>query len=110
MEAASKNKLTAAPLGRFSREEALLLGRTVFDRSHLTRNQLVRIAEWLSDMKRIRKATLAEILREESLQKILHHPLMDRKAKGERFFETVRSLRFPRVSEAIKGSRDESFL
>ncbi len=109
MEGKSKDQLVASSLGRFSKEEQLFLS-PVFDRCHLTVNQLTRVAEWLSDLKKIKKTTLEEILKEESLQKILQHPSMDRKAKGERFFERVRLLRFPEVSKSIKASSDEFLL
>ena len=92
-------------LARFSGEEQEFLASKVFKALHLTTNQLTLIAEWLSDLRKIKKASLEAILGEESLPRILQDPHLDLRAKGERFFGNLRRLRFPRLSEVEKDFR-----
>lgn len=102
----------AEGLERFSREEQRWLAQNVFDRLHLTTNQLIRFSEWAFDLKKRDKRSLEEVFRDERIQGALNHPKLNLRAKGERLFETLRSLRFPKLSqEAAKagGSSDEPF-
>lgn len=101
-------------LGRFSSEEQKWLAQNVFERVHLTTNQLIRFAEWASDIRKRDKKTLEEIFSDPGIEEALRRPKLDLRARGERLFERVRILRFPKLSqEAAKprpGPGEESFL
>lgn len=81
-----------------------------FPEAHFTTNQRVRILEWLSDLKKIKKTGLKEILEDAVLQEIINHPRLDPRARGKKLFERIRSLRFPNVSKALEGSGEETLL
>lgn len=89
----------ASSLSRFSREEQLLLAGNVFNRVHLTTNQVILLSEWLADLKRIRKSALEALLAEEALTGLLRRGQRDARTRGENFFEALRRLRFPKLSE-----------
>ena len=99
-------------LKRFSEEEQSFFAERVFPRVHLTANQLIRLAEWLSDLKKLKKTTLESLVQEGSIQEILSNPRLDLRARGEKLFEQVRSLRFPNVTRSLKShpSSGESLL
>jgi hypothetical protein len=92
----------ASALSRFSDKEQELLVRAVFDRMHLTTNQLLLIAEWLGDLKKIDKTSLEVLFQEDSLQGCFDISKGDGRGRGEKFFEGVRALRFPRLSKKEK--------
>ena len=56
----------SSSLGRFSREEQLYLAGNVFNRMHLTTNQLTLVSEWISDLKRSRKRPLETLFVEKT--------------------------------------------
>jgi hypothetical protein len=102
-----QGKLSFRGVSAFSRfpkedEKALV---EVLGKMHLTSNQWAQAAGWLSDLKKIRRALLQNILSEKTIQEIIRHPKMDERTRGERFFEAVRSLRFPRLSREEKSFR-----
>lgn len=94
----------------WSEEERKGLDAALFQKAHFTTNQRVRIVEWLSDLKKIKKSGLGEILSDGSLQKILGHPRLDPRSRGKKLFERIRTLRFPNVSRALKGNGEETLL
>lgn len=102
----------AAALSRFSQKEQTFLVEGIFKRAHFTTNQLLRLPEWLSDLRKIRKVTLEELLKERSLRQILDHPALDPRLRGEKFFREARRLRFPTVSRLLEADQatGEQFL
>lgn len=82
----------------------------LFRGAHFTKNQWIRVVEWLSDLKKIKKTGLKEILDDSSLREIMSHPRLDPRARGKKLFERIRTLRFPNVSRALEGSGEETFL
>lgn len=93
----------AASLARFPASEQGLLAEAVLGKVHLTVSQLLLVSEWLSDLKKIRRAGVQDLLGEGGIQSVLEHPKMDFRAKGDRFFFWVRLLRFPRLSAQEKN-------
>ncbi len=91
-----------ASLARFSHEEQVFLARNLFENLHLTCNQLMQTSEWLKDLQRLKKIEVAKILTEENLSQVLQHPQMDPRTRGERFFQMLWALRFPRISKKEK--------
>ncbi|GEM_PF-1438306 len=89
----------ASGLARFSIEEQRLLAETVFGSLHLTSGQLALVAEWLFDLKKGKKTSVESVLSEEKLKEILENSGPDLRARGERYFAVLRSLRYPRLSE-----------
>ena len=98
------------PLERFSKEEKNALAMTLFREAHFTTNQWIRVLEWLSDLKKIKKTGLKEILDDDTLQQVMSHPRLDPRTRGKKLFERIRTLRFPNVSKVLKESREETFL
>ena len=92
----------ASALNRFQKEEQVFLARSIFQNVHLTTNQLSLFAEWLFDLKRSRKISLEVLGDDDVIQAILKNPHFDLRAKGEKLFEKVRALRFPRLLEEEK--------
>ena len=88
----------ASSLRIFSPAEQILLGREIFSKIHLTTNQLIRTAEWLSDLKKSKKTSLDRITGNESIQKAFAANKEDLRAKGEKIFSAVRNLRFPGIA------------
>ncbi len=82
----------------------------LFRDAHFTTNQSIRVLEWLSDLKKIKKTELKEILDDAVLREIMGHPRLDPRTRGKRIFERIRTLRFPNVSKAMKGSGEETLL
>lgn len=95
---------------RFPEEEKSDLVSSLFRGAHFTTNQWIRVLEWLSDLKEIKKTDLKEILRDDSIQQVLAHSRLDPRARGKKIFERIRTLRFPNVSKALKGSGEETLL
>ena len=95
----------ASSLRRFSRQEQLFLAKSVFKQMHLTTNQLILISEWLSDLKKLKKTILEELFKEKELQVMFLNSKGDPGSRGDRLFEIVRMLRFPRLSEGDKSFR-----
>ena len=93
----------AGSLSRFQAEEQIFLAEFVFKQIHLTSSQLILLSEWLADLKRMKKATLQDLAGEKSLAEILQHSTLDFRSKGEKFFEGVRRLRFPNLSEVQRN-------
>lgn len=93
----------ASSLAGFSEAEQSFLASEVLARIHVTSNQLMLLCEWLKDLKKIRRDTLEGCLVDPVLQEILVHPNLDPRARGEQWFERVRSLRNPRLSEEAKA-------
>ena len=87
-------------LRRFSREEQAFLAREVFEKAHLTANQVRLTAEWVFDLRKIKKCSLEALLQAVEFLEIFKPSETDARGRGERFFERVRSLRFPRLTEA----------
>lgn len=94
-----------AALRRFSREEQAFLAREVFERVHLTTSQVRLLAEWFFDLRKIKKCSLEALIQAEVFQEVFKPPERDERGRGEGFFETVRSLRFPRLTEAERKFR-----
>ena len=91
-------------------EEKIYLSESLFREAHFTTNQWIRILEWLSDLKKIKKAELKGILDDAILREIMNHPRLDPRTRGKKLFERIRTLRFPNVSKALKGNEEETFL
>lgn len=92
----------AGSLSRFTKAEQIFLAENLFQDMHLTSNQLMQVSEWLKDLQKSKKMEISKILAEENLSKILYHSKMDPRTRGERFFEALRSERFPRLSQKEK--------
>lgn len=92
----------SASLERFSEKEQGYLIEYVFPHVHLTTNQIIRLMEWLSDLKKLKKMTLEEVIKTPPIQGVLSNPHLDLRAKGERLFEAVRAFRFPNVTRLHK--------
>ena len=92
----------AASLSRFAEAEQKFLAGSVFNSLHLTSNQLLLIADWLTALKKIKKTTLEALAGEKSIRDVLEHPKMDERTRGERFFAAVYALRFPALEKAGK--------
>lgn len=92
-------------LDRFTQGEQRFLAASVFPFVHLTTNQLRLACEWLFDLQKIKKVSLGEIFREKSLREALDHSHLEPRARGERLFDALRQLRFPRLSQ-----EEEDFL
>ena len=90
----------SSSLTRFSQAEVLTLATSVLSQIHLTANQLILVTEWLGDLMRLKKARLEDLLKAEGLADALCRDEMDRRSRGERFFRALRSLRFPKISDA----------
>jgi hypothetical protein len=88
-----------ASLERFSVEEQARLACAVFDKMHLTTNQLLLVSDWIYDLKRGKQGSLEGLLEEASVEKFLTGSTGDPRSRGEAFFRLLRRLRFPRLSE-----------
>ena len=93
----------ASALARFPGAEQAFLAATVLAKAHFTTNQLVLISGWLFDLKKIRGEGVREILKSAEIQRVLQHPKMDLRTRGERLFTLIRALRYPRLSAADKN-------
>lgn len=91
-------------------EDKNYLAATLFREAHFTRNQSIRVLEWLSDLKKIKKSGVKEILEDHTLRETMAHPRLDPRSRGKKIFERIRTLRFPNVSQAMKERGEETFL
>lgn len=91
-------------------EDKNYLATTLFREAHFTTNQWIRVLEWLSDLKKIKKTELKEILADDTLREAMNHPRLDPRSRGKKIFERIRTLRFPNVSRAMKERGEETFL
>lgn len=91
-------------------EDKNYLVTTLFREAHFTTNQRARVLEWLSDLKKIKKTELKEILADDALRETMNHPRLDPRSRGKKLFERIRTLRFPNVSRAMKERGEETFL
>lgn len=98
----------SSSLKRFPEDEQLYLMEQILPRVHLTTNQIIRLAEWLSDLKKLQKTTLEKVLSAPPVQAILSHSGLEARLRGEKFFEAVRSLRFPHVTRFLRAQRPSS--
>lgn len=89
----------SSSLERFSDKEQHYLIEHVFPHVHLTTNQIIRLTEWLSDLKKLNKTALEDVIKAIPIQGVLSNPRLDFRAKGERLFEAIRALRFPNVTQ-----------
>ena len=89
----------ASALNHFSEEEQLDLAERVFCRVNLTTNQLLRFVEWFLDLKKLKKASLEELIEKTSIRQVLRDPRLNSRMRGEKLFALTRALRFPRLSE-----------
>lgn len=63
-----------------------------------TTNQLLKAGEWLFDLLKMKRVSLAAFLKENSFEELFKSEL-PRNQKGEKVFVKIRTLRFPQVSE-----------
>lgn len=102
-----KGKIPSRGISRFSqfsKEEQHLLSRTLFDGAHFTTNQLILLAEWIWDLKKVKRISLEELF-EGEIQNIMKHPSLDPRTRGEKLFTALRLLRFPSLSKEEKDFR-----
>lgn len=95
----------SASLNRFSEEEQSFLIERILPHVHLTTNQLIRLTEWLSDLKKLKNLPLQSLFQDSSILEIISNPRLNLRTRGEKLFERVRSLRFPNVTRFLKSRR-----
>jgi hypothetical protein len=85
-------------LKRFSCEDQEKFVRLISDFASLTTNQLLKVSEWLFDLMKVSKFSLETYLQTASFD-FMRDPQLDRRVKGEKFFQAIRAQRFPRLVE-----------
>ncbi len=114
LEAAAKGTLPVRglrALAFFSAADQKVFAEKIAAQVPLTSNQMIKLAEWLNDL--AAKTGLEGLLSMEPLSTILGKNEKDARQKSEKFFEAVKTLRFPQWSkkekefQALKKSVDE---
>lgn len=80
---------------RFSTKDQDCFARCLGSKMRLTASQFVQVADWLADIVKRDNKSLALVLKQNLLRKILNHPKMDPRTKADQFFAAIKKLRFP---------------
>ncbi|MBI3314266.1 MAG: ParB N-terminal domain-containing protein [Candidatus Omnitrophica bacterium] len=89
-------------LARFSGEDQKAFASLIVGEAALTTNQLLKVGQWLYDLLKKERLTLADFFAKYDLGRVLNRGEGDRRQKAERFYALLRHLRFPRLVEYEK--------